>query len=130
MSRSTRFLYSYQPYSYCTNDRAKAESILRNIFAIFSLTQFSTSDYQILLRVCKFYKQVFTRAILLSIIVLWNIKLAFAHSGHGSEIMQEIIQQDLTPNLVIAGLGIRFLFGAGQALTLGHRKIMLTAPKP
>lgn len=44
--------------------------------------------------------------------------------------MQEIIQQDLTPNLVIAGLGIRFLFGAGQALTLGHRKIMLTAPKP
>lgn len=41
--------------------------------------------------------------------------------------MQEIIQQDLTPNLVIAELGITFLFGAGQALTLGHRKIMLTA---
>lgn len=41
--------------------------------------------------------------------------------------MQEIIRQYLTPNLVIAELGITFLFGAGQALTPGHGKIMLTA---
>lgn len=82
---------------------------------------------QILLRVCKFYKQVFTGAALLSIMVLLNTKPAFAHSGHGSELMQKIIQQNLTPNLVIAGLGIGFLFGAGHALAPGHGKTMVTA---
>lgn len=34
--------------------------------------------------------------------------------------MQAIIQQDLTPNLVIAGLGIAFLFGTGQAMVTAY----------
>lgn len=50
-----------------------------------------------------------------------------AHPGHGSELIQGIVQQNLTPNLVIVGLGIAFLFGAGHALAPGHGKTMVTA---
>ncbi|MEO1376755.1 MAG: hypothetical protein AAFW70_21155 [Cyanobacteria bacterium J06635_10] len=76
-----------------------------------------------------------------------NTKPAMAHPGHGSELMQGIVQQNLTgtldnffrrkklsrepltPNLVIVGWGIAFLFGAGYTITLEHGKTMVLASK-
>ena len=64
-----------------------------------ALTQLPTDLFYFLLRTCKFYKQVFTTAALVTIIGLLTTKAAMAYSGYGDPLMQKIVQQSLTSNL-------------------------------
>lgn len=66
-------------------------------------------------------------AILPGMVVLFTAKPALAHIGHGEFLTKTLIHQQLTPTLVMTGLGIAFLFGAGHALSPGHGKTMVAA---
>lgn len=67
------------------------------------------------------------RAILIAIVTLLVEKPAIAHPGHGGVSLQALAQRSLTPTMMLTGLGIAFLFGAGHALTPGHGKTMVAA---
>ncbi|WP_083468677.1 nickel/cobalt transporter [Nostoc piscinale] len=53
--------------------------------------------------------------------------LVLAHIGHSEFYTKILIHQQLTPSLIITGLGIAFLFGAGHAFSPGHGKTMVAA---
>jgi len=67
------------------------------------------------------------RAILVAIVTLLVEKPAIGHPGHGGVSLQALAQRSLTPAMMLTGLGIAFLFGAGHALTPGHGKTMVAA---
>lgn len=54
-------------------------------------------------------------------------KPAMAHPGHGGVFLQALDHRSLTPGLMLTGLGIAFLFGAGHAIAPGHGKTMVAA---
>ena len=66
-------------------------------------------------------------ATLAGIVTLLTAKPALAHPGHGGALLQSLAAQSLTPSLVLTGLGIAFLFGAGHAIAPGHGKTMVAA---
>ncbi|MBE9205108.1 sulfite exporter TauE/SafE family protein [Nostoc sp. LEGE 06077] len=61
------------------------------------------------------------------LLILYLEKPVLAHIGHGEFYTKILIHQQLTPSLIITGLGIAFLFGAGHALSPGHGKTMVAA---
>jgi nickel/cobalt transporter (NicO) family protein len=52
---------------------------------------------------------------------------AFAHPGHDGFLLYHLAQPSLSPMLMISGIAIAFLFGAGHALSPGHGKTMVAA---
>jgi nickel/cobalt transporter (NicO) family protein len=64
-------------------------------------------------------------AILLAIVCGWATP-AIAHSESDLPFL-DITQQTLTPSLMVAGVGLALLFGAGHALAPGHGKTMVAA---
>ncbi len=52
---------------------------------------------------------------------------AFAHPGHNGFLLYHLAQPTLSPMLMISGIAIAFLFGAGHALSPGHGKTMVAA---
>lgn len=66
-------------------------------------------------------------AITIAIVTLLAEKPAIAHPGHGGTSVQALAELSATPTLMLTGLGIAFLFGAGHALTPGHGKTMVAA---
>ncbi len=52
---------------------------------------------------------------------------ALAHIGHGSFLTQNLARLSLSPNLMLSGIGIALLAGAGHALSPGHGKTMVAA---
>lgn len=66
-------------------------------------------------------------AILIAIVSLLAEKPALAHPWHEDNSLQALAEQSLTPTLILTGLGIAFLFGAGHALTPGHGKTIVAA---
>jgi nickel/cobalt transporter (NicO) family protein len=70
------------------------------------------------------------RAILISLfaglLVLLPSQDAIAHPGHGV-LIQNIAQTTLSPNVMLTGMGVALIAGAGHALTPGHGKTMVAA---
>jgi nickel/cobalt exporter len=52
---------------------------------------------------------------------------ALAHIGHGSFLTQNLAQMSLSPTLMLGGMGIALIAGAGHALSPGHGKTMVAA---
>ena len=52
---------------------------------------------------------------------------ALAHIGHGSFLTQNLAQMSLSPTLMLSGMGIALVAGAGHALSPGHGKTMVAA---
>jgi nickel/cobalt transporter (NicO) family protein len=52
---------------------------------------------------------------------------AFAHPGHDGFLLYHLAQPNLSPMLMVSGIAIAFLFGAGHALSPGHGKTMVAA---
>lgn len=50
-----------------------------------------------------------------------------AHIGHGSFLTQNLAQMSLSPTLMLSGMGIALVAGAGHALSPGHGKTMVAA---
>lgn len=50
-----------------------------------------------------------------------------AHIGHGSFLTQNLTQMSLSPTLMLGGMGIALIAGAGHALSPGHGKTMVAA---
>jgi nickel/cobalt transporter (NicO) family protein len=66
-------------------------------------------------------------AIWLGLQVLLICPSAIAHPGHGSLLIQHLGQASLSPILMLSGMGIALMAGAGHALTPGHGKTMIAA---
>jgi nickel/cobalt transporter (NicO) family protein len=70
------------------------------------------------------------RAILISLfaglLVLLPSQDAIAHPGHGV-LIQNLAQKTLSPSLMLTGMGVALIAGAGHALTPGHGKTMVAA---
>jgi nickel/cobalt transporter (NicO) family protein len=70
------------------------------------------------------------RAILISLfaglLILLPSQAALAHLGHGV-LIQNLAQTTLSPSLMLTGMGVAFIAGAGHALTPGHGKTMVAA---
>ncbi|NMG09644.1 sulfite exporter TauE/SafE family protein [Brasilonema sp. UFV-L1] len=52
---------------------------------------------------------------------------ALAHIGHGSFLTQNLARMTLSPTLMLSGIGIALIAGAGHALSPGHGKTMVAA---
>lgn len=65
--------------------------------------------------------------LLVGLIGLLPAQPAFAHPGHGTFLMQNLAQMSLSPTLMLVGLGIALVTGAGHALAPGHGKTMVAA---
>lgn len=52
---------------------------------------------------------------------------ALAHIGHGSFLTQNLTHMTLSPTLMLSGMGIAIVAGAGHALSPGHGKTMVAA---
>jgi nickel/cobalt transporter (NicO) family protein len=50
-----------------------------------------------------------------------------AHIGHGSFLTQNLAQMSLSPTLMLGGMGMALVAGAGHALSPGHGKTMVAA---
>lgn len=50
-----------------------------------------------------------------------------AHIGHGRFLTQNLAQVNLTPTVMLSGVGIALMAGAGHALSPGHGKTMVAA---
>jgi nickel/cobalt exporter len=50
-----------------------------------------------------------------------------AHIGHGSFLTQNLARMTLSPTLMLSGIGIALIAGAGHALSPGHGKTMVAA---
>ena len=50
-----------------------------------------------------------------------------AHIGHGSFLTQNLAQMSLSPTLMLGGMAIALIAGAGHALSPGHGKTMVAA---
>lgn len=50
-----------------------------------------------------------------------------AHIGHGNFLAQNLAQFSLSPTLMLGGMGIALIAGAGHALSPGHGKTMVAA---
>lgn len=70
------------------------------------------------------------RAILISLfaglLILLPSQATLAHPGHGV-LIQNLAQTALSPSLMLTGMGVAFIAGAGHALTPGHGKTMVAA---
>jgi nickel/cobalt transporter (NicO) family protein len=63
----------------------------------------------------------------ISLIVLCYSQPAFAHPGYDEELLQTLVQPNMSFTLMVSGLAIAFVLGAGHALTPGHGKTMMAA---
>lgn len=52
---------------------------------------------------------------------------ALAHIGHSSFLTQNLARMTLSPTLMLSGIGIALIAGAGHALSPGHGKTMVAA---
>ncbi len=52
---------------------------------------------------------------------------ALAHIGHGGFMTQNLARMTLSPTLMLSGIGIALIAGAGHALSPGHGKTMVAA---
>lgn len=50
-----------------------------------------------------------------------------AHIGHGSFLTQNLARMTLSPTLMLSGIGVALIAGAGHALSPGHGKTMVAA---
>jgi nickel/cobalt exporter len=63
------------------------------------------------------------------VVAIWLLteESAIAHPENDSAVLDLLKHQNLTPSLMLVGLGIAFLLGAGHALSPGHGKTMVAA---
>lgn len=65
--------------------------------------------------------------ILVGLVIFLPVQPAIAHPGHGTFLMQNLAQTTLSPALMLSGLSIALVAGAGHALSPGHGKTMVAA---
>ncbi len=54
-------------------------------------------------------------------------QMTLAHIGHGNFLTQNLAQLNLSPILMLSGIGLALMAGAGHALSPGHGKTMAAA---
>lgn len=67
------------------------------------------------------------RMIFVLLIIFLPIQPTFAHIGHGSFLTQNLAHITLSPSMMLSGLGIAIIAGAGHAFSPGHGKTMVAA---